>query len=163
MSYMADLSGVLGAGGPIYAKNSTNIKAGTGLEMNDFLSLMVAQFQNQDIDNTASTSDMMNQMVQMSVVQAITGITTLLNDATTLMYASSLVGKEVTVGQYVNGELTEIRGAVTGTGTLNGQQVIFLGDKSYYLSDVMAIGRLPDLEDITPPTGGEASEGGATA
>ncbi|MDE7034776.1 MAG: hypothetical protein K2O74_00810, partial [Eubacteriales bacterium] len=49
------------------AENSTNVKAGTSLDMDDFLTLMVAMFQNQDIDNTADTSDMLNQMVQMSV------------------------------------------------------------------------------------------------
>ena len=35
------------------------------LSFTDMLGLMVAQFQNQTIDNQASTSDMMNQLVQM--------------------------------------------------------------------------------------------------
>ncbi|MGE4275672.1 MAG: flagellar hook capping FlgD N-terminal domain-containing protein [Lawsonibacter sp.] len=146
MSYLADLSSVLstGSSSTTAAQNSTNTNAGSALDMTDFLSLMVAMFQNQDIDNTASTSDMMNQMVQMSVVQAISDISTLINDSTTLTYAASLVGKEVTIGQYVGGDLQELVGTVTGTGTLNGQQVIFIGDDSYYLSDIMAIGRLPE-------------------
>ncbi len=146
MSYLTDLSRVLGTNGASIkqSQSSTNKKAGSSLDMTDFLTLMVAMFQNQDIDNTASTSEMMNQMVQMSVVQAITDISTLINDSTTLTYAASLVGKEVTIGQYVGGELKELLGTVTGTGTLNGQQVIFLGNDSYYLSDIMAIGRLPE-------------------
>ena len=53
------------------ATNSTNKKAGKDLDMNDFLTLMVAMFQNQDIDNAASTTDMMNQLVQMTTMQAI--------------------------------------------------------------------------------------------
>ena len=137
------------------AQNSTNKKAGKELDMNDFLTLMVAMFQNQDIDNAASTTDMMNQMVQMSVVQAITNISTLIDDSTVLTYAASLVGKEVTVGQYVGKELKEIVGVVTGTGTLNGQQVIFIGDESYYLNDVMAVGRLPDKGTDLNPDGSE--------
>ena len=151
MSYLADLSSVLSTSSSATSavKNSTNTNAGKSLDMTDFLSLMVAMFQNQDIDNAASTSDMMNQMVQMSVVQAITDISTLINDSTTLTYAASLVGKEVTIGQYVGGDLQELVGTVTGTGTLNGQQVIFLGDKSYYLSDIMAIGRLPANTDTS--------------
>ena len=124
------------------ATQSTNKKAGTELDMTDFLQLMVAMFQNQDIDNAASTTDMMNQMVQMSVVQAITNIT----DATVMMYAGSLVGKEVTVGTWNGGELQETVGTVTGTGMAGGQQVIFVNGKSYYLSDIMAVGRLPDVE-----------------
>ncbi|MPN57912.1 hypothetical protein SDC9_205608 [bioreactor metagenome] len=44
----------------------------------------------------------------------------------------------------MGGELKELLGTVTGTGTLTGQQVLFLGNDSYYLSDIMAIGRLPE-------------------
>lgn len=162
MSYMTDISNLIGAGKTQTpeAKHSTDKKAGTELGMNDFLTLMVAMFQNQDIDNTASTSEMMNQMVQMSVVQAITSISTLINDSTSLTYAASLVGKEVTIGQYKNGKLEELVGTVTGTGTLNGQQVIFVGNDSYYLSDIMAIGRLPEIpEDAVPGEDGEKDEG----
>ncbi|RKJ42099.1 flagellar hook capping protein [Acutalibacter sp. 1XD8-33] len=140
------------------ATQSTNKKAGSELDMTDFLTLMVAMFQNQDIDNAASTTDMMNQMVQMSVVQAITSISTLIDDSTVLTYAASLVGKEVTIGEYNGKELKEIVGTVTGTGTLNGQQVVFIGDKSYYLSDIMAVGRLPAKEDLKEP-GADESEG----
>lgn len=159
MSYLADLSSVLGTSYSVKeSQNSTNTSAGSSLDMTDFLSLMVAMFQNQDIDNAASTSDMMNQMVQMSVVQAVTDISTLINDSTTLTYAASLVGKEVTIGQYVGGDLQELVGTVTGTGTLNGEQVIFIGDDSYYLSDIMAIGKLPatttaSSEDTTSQAG----------
>lgn len=116
-------------------------KDNTTIEMTDFLMLMVAQFQNQSIDNTADTSDMLNQMVQMQMVQALTNMT----DATVTMYAGSLVGKEVTVGQYNgDGKLEEIVGTVTGTGVSGGDQVIFVDGKSYYLSDIMAVGRLPE-------------------
>ncbi|MEA4934013.1 MAG: flagellar hook capping FlgD N-terminal domain-containing protein [Lawsonibacter sp.] len=161
MSYLSDLSPVLGTDYSVKdSKNTTNKKAGSALDMTDFLSLIVAMFQNQDIDNAASTSDMMNQMVQMSVVQAVTNISTLINDSTTLTYAASLVGKEVTIGQYVGKDLQEHVGTVTGTGTLKGQQVIFIGDNSYYLSDIMAIGKLPattqstaSSEDTTNQTG----------
>ena len=41
------------------------------LSFTDMLGLMVAQFQNQTIDNQASTTDMMNQLVQMTTMQAI--------------------------------------------------------------------------------------------
>ncbi len=141
------------------ATQSTNKKAGTELDMTDFLQLMVAMFQNQDIDNAASTTDMMNQMVQMSVVQAITNINKLIDDSTVLTYAASLVGKEVTIGQYKGKELQEIVGTVTGTGTLNGQQVVFIGEESYYLNDIMAVGRLPAKKD-NKPGGTEGVEDG---
>lgn len=140
---------------------TTNPSAGkSSLDMLDFLKLMVLQFQNQDPENAASTSDMMNQLVQMSVVQAVTNIT----DATTMLYSASLVGKEVTIGVYGREGLEEIVGVVTGTGTYNGQQVVFVNDESYYLSDIMAVGRLPEVEEPpeTPDEGGGDDETGTT-
>lgn len=114
------------------------------LTMEDFLQLMIAQFQNQDIDNPASTSDMLNQLMQMSTIQAMATMT----DATTMTYAASLVGKTVTIGEYSSGQgLKEIVGVVTGTGTYDGEQVIFVNGKSYKLSSIMAVGELPDEEE----------------
>ena len=45
------------------------------LSFTDMLGLMVTQFQNQSIDNQASTTDMMNQLVQMTTMQAMTALT----------------------------------------------------------------------------------------
>ena len=139
------------------AEHSTNRKAGYDLDMEGFLQLMVATLQNQTIDNTADPSEMMNQMVQMSVIQAINNISTLVSDSTNLTYAVSLVGKEVTIGQRIGGEIVEIVGKVTGTGTLNGRQVIFLDDDEtpYYLTDIMAVGRLPEIKDKTDGGSGD--------
>lgn len=138
-TYLAGTSGLASAAAA--AKASSSSEDRTALDMNDFLTLMVAQFQNQTIDNTADTTDMLNQLVQMSTIQAITNIT----DATVMMYAGSLVGKEVTVGQYdSNGQLQELVGTVTGTGVSGGDQVIFVDGQTYYLNQIMAVGRLPE-------------------
>lgn len=138
------------------------------LDMTDFLMLMVEQFKNQTIDNTASTSDMMNQLVQMSVMQAVNDVTDSLKvvvDANTLSYAGSLVGKEVTVGEFdKKGKLVEIVGTVTGTGTLEGQQVIFINDDAYFLNQIMAVGRLPKVpEDDKDKGDGENNDSGDNA
>ncbi len=163
MAYMTDASGVLGAlQTELATKNSTSKKAGKDLTTDDFLVLMCAMFQNQDIDNTASTADMMNQFVQISVIQAVTDISSLIHDTSTLTYASSLVGKTVTIGMYEGNELKEIEGVVTGTGTLNGEQVIFIGDDIYMLSDIMAIGKLPEVKDPEKPDGDGTEDGDGT-
>ena len=163
MAYMTDSSGVLGAlQTELATKNSTSKKAGKDLTTDDFLVLMCAMFQNQDIDNTASTADMMNQFVQISVIQAVTDISSLIHDTSTLTYASSLVGKTVTIGMYEGNELKEIEGVVTGTGTLNGEQVIFIGDDIYMLSDIMAIGKLPEVKDPEKPDGDGTEDGDGT-
>ncbi len=139
-----------------------------GLDFTDFLQLMVAQLQNQTIDSAADTSDMLNQLVQMSVVGMMSTVKSSLENltsASTLTYAASLVGKTVTVGAYdENGEIKEIVGEVTGTGTYQGMPVIFIGDDMYALNSIMAVGRLPQLpEEGGEGEGGEGgSQGGST-
>ena len=128
--------------------------ASNELSFTDMLELMVVQFQNQTIDNQTDTSEMMNQLVQMSVVQAMTAMTDQMEQLATLntmTYSASLVGKEVTVGAYdEQGVLQEIVGTVTASGTYNGEPVIFVDGVSYLLSSVMAVGRLPEAS--APPS-----------
>lgn len=139
-----------------YLKDSSADKL--TLTMEDFLQLMIAQFQNQDIDNPASTSDMMNQLISMSTIQAMSTMT----DAATMSYVASLVGKTVTIGEYTSASgLKEIVGEVTGTGTYNGEQVVFVNGKSYALSSIMAVGELPPTEK-TPSNGTEGTGGSDT-
>ena len=136
-----------------------------GLNFEDFLQLMVQQLQNQTMDNTADTSEMLNQLVQMSVVSMMSSVKTSLDTltvSTTMTYAASLVGKTVTVGAYnEDGELEEIVGEVTGTGTYQGTQVIFVNGEMYPLSSIMAVGELPEVPE-EPGEGGDSGEGGGT-
>lgn len=133
-----------------------------GLEFSDYLQLMVAQLQNQTIDNAMDTSDMLNQLVQMSVVQMMSTVQSSLEsltEASTLTYAASLVGKTVTVGKYdEEGNIQEIVGTVTGTGTYQDTPVIFVGDEMYPLSNIIAVGTLPAVSE-TPEGGGEGQTG----
>lgn len=129
-------------------------EANNTLSFQDMLLLMVTQLQNQTIDNQADTSDMMNQLVQMTSMQAMNDMVSQMKDLTTaniLSYSSSLVGKTVTVGVYNEdtGKLEEIVGEVEAAGTYDGQQVIYIKGKAYYLSQIMAVGTLPKPE--TPP------------
>jgi flagellar basal-body rod modification protein FlgD len=143
MSSISDLSQLYSTGALSGLQMNTSSSSSTSLDMTDFLQLMVTQLTSQTIDDTADTSDMLNQLVQMQVVQAITDIT----DATMTMYAGSLVGKEVTIAQYTSdGQLQQTVGVVTGTGQANGEQIVFIGDQSYYLSEITAIGRLPSAD-----------------
>lgn len=147
--------------GTLWTKSTTKIaehdkkKASTTLDMTDFLQLMVVQLQSQTIDNTADTSDMLNQMVQMQMVTALSNMT----DASVMSYAGSMVGKEVTVANMVDGKLEERVVTITGTGTSNGEQVVFAGDEVFKLSDIMAIGRLPEIPE--EDEGGEGEDAGA--
>ena len=158
-------------------KNARDPK--TDLGFMDMLQLMIVQLQNQTIDNQADTNDMMNQMIQMTVMQAITSMSTQVETLTesmtnlnTMTYAASLVGKEVTVGIIegtgADAKLKEITGKVTATGYYDGEPIIFLDDdKSYLLSSIMTVGKLPDKGETKPPEGSgdsgtDAGDNGST-
>ena len=148
-------------------------EANNTLSFEDMLLLMVTQLQNQTIDNTADTNDMMNQIIQMTVMQAITDMKTQVDDLTEaniMSYSASLVGKTVTMGIVnKNGELVDEKvGVITATGTYNGQRVVYMGDEMFPLNQIMAVGTLPEKpenpeepgegEDVDKPEGSD--EGG---
>lgn len=157
-SYIGDIAALTSTQSTSSVKKNSD---SFGLDMTDFLKMMVAQFQNQDPENAADTSDMLNQMVQMSMIQAIADIT----DAVSLSYSASLVGKEVTVGTFDSeGKLQEVVGTVTGTGSYNGSPVIYVDGQMYSMSSIMAVGRLPSTEPAQPeqPEQPDVTEPGGT-
>ena len=157
-SYIGDIAAMTSTQSSSSVKKSSD---SFGLDMTDFLKMMVAQFQNQDPENAADTSEMLNQMVQMSMIQAIADIT----DAVSLSYSASLVGKEVTVGTFDSeGKLQEVVGTVTGTGSYNGDPVIYVDGQMYSMSSIMAVGRLPSTEPAQPeqPEQPDVTEPGGT-
>ena len=133
-----------------------------GLDMSDFLSLMVAQFTNQSLDQTADISDMLNQLVQMQMVTALASMSTTMEtmtDHSIMSYAASLVGKEVTVAGYdKDGKYNELIGTVTATGSYGGEQVVFVDDQMFYMTQIIAVGRLPSV-DAANGAGGNSNSG----
>ncbi len=127
----------------------------TGLMFDDFMLLMIQQLQSQTMDNTMDTNAMMEQMVQMSTVEMLSSVQESIDalvQTNIMSYSASLVGKTVTIGEIDDdGNLTEIVGQVTGTGTYQGQSVLFLDGEMYPLSSIMAVGTLPAVEQ--PDTG----------
>ena len=148
---MADIASLLGTNTTV-ATNSTSRKNNTDLDMTDFLKLMIVQLQSQTMDDTMDTSEMMNQLVQMQMITAITNM----NETSLMTYASSMVGKEVTIGIRDGNTLKEVPVKVVGTGMSNGEQVIFGEDEkgnveTYKLNQIMAIGKLPPKVEATDP------------
>ena len=140
-SLMGDIGSLLGANSANIVQNSTSRKGNTELNMEDFLKLMIVQLTSQTIDDTMDTSEMMNQMVQMQMITAITNMT----EVSVQSYANSLVGQLVTVGVVQGNTLEERVIQIMGTGTYNGQQVVFGSDGNmYFLNQIMAVGVLPD-------------------
>lgn len=140
------------------SSNSRTKAAGNSqtLTMTNFMQLLIAQLTNQDPMNPMSDSDMMAQLTQMATVEAMTTFT----DISTTTYSASLVGKEVTVADVdAQGNMKEVCGTVTGAALYDGQQIIFIEGKSYYLTQIMAVGRLPEKTEA--PDGEDNSSGGA--
>ncbi|MBQ9346814.1 MAG: hypothetical protein IJT94_05650, partial [Oscillibacter sp.] len=46
------------------------------------------------------------------------------------------------------------------TGVVNGQQAVFIGDQSYWMSDIMAVGRLPGEEKADSVESGSVENNG---
>lgn len=115
---------------------TTAKKSKTSLDMDDFLKLMVAQLQNQDMNNTADTSEYTTQMAQFSMVQALTD----LNDLAMTTYTVSLVGKNVTLAENnSDGSLHVVTGTVEGVNLYNGESQIIVDGISYPVSSIMEV------------------------
>jgi flagellar basal-body rod modification protein FlgD len=154
---MIDLGSTYAVNGLTSTTATHSSGSSSSLDMSDFLELMVCEFQNQTIDDTADTSDMLNQLVQMQMIQSITEITEAMNT----MYAGSMVGKQVTIGQYDSfGNLTTTTGTITGTGVSNGEQVFFVGDDIYSMSDFLSIGELPSVAQTSTSSSADSTYNG---
>ena len=79
--------------------------------------------------------------------------------ANVMAYSASLVGQTVTIGVYneKTKEYDELYGKVEAMGMYNGEPVIFIEGKSYPLSNVMAVGKLP--EKVDPPETDDKEDG----
>ena len=153
-SILGDIGNLMGAYGTVTPTHSNSRKGNTELNMEDFLQLMIVQLTSQTIDDTMDTSEMMNQLVQMQMITAITNMT----EVSVQSYANSLVGQVITVGYVQGNNLEERVVQVMGTGTYGGQQVIFASDGNmYYLNQIMAVGILPDENGDYPQLSGSGS------
>lgn len=141
---MSDVSGVYGPTSLNSTRTSKKDSSG-GMSMDDFYSMLAAQLKYQDADNPMDTSEMVNQMVQTQMIQAITQMSSM--NMTT--YASSMVGKEATMavldekGNYTGKNET---GVITGV-MLGSNPVLYIGEKPYGLSQLMNIGKVPEKPD----------------
>ena len=119
------------------ASTTSSKKTETTLNMDDFLKLMVAQLQNQDMNNTADTSQYTTQMAQFSMVQALTDLTKL----TKTTYSLSMIGKEVTLAENKSdGSLNVITGTVEGVNLYDGDAQVIVKGISYPMSSIMKVG-----------------------
>ena len=105
----------------------------SAMDMDDFLKLMVAQLQNQDMYNSTDNSEFMAQMAQYSMVQSLTEMTA----QSKATYSVSLIGKDVTLKESGTSKL--ISGTVDGVSLYNGETKIVVNGNSYDMSDILTV------------------------
>lgn len=116
------------------------------LDPDQFLNLLVLQMQNQDFMNPMDDTTYITQMTQFSNMQQMQKMA----EYSQTSYAMSLVGKTVTASRIqVNGSLDTTTGVVDKVSLLDGEYVLYVGGKTYTLSQIMSI-----------QTGSESGEAG---
>ncbi len=115
----------------------------SSFEMDDFMQMMVAQLQNQDMHSSMDSSEYVNQMAQYSMIQAITDMTASMSDMMTMSttnYGVSLIGKEVTMAiKGSDGEIESLSGVVEGVNFYKGETQVMVDGKSYSLTQIMSV------------------------
>lgn len=119
-----------------------------------FFKLLAAQLQNQDMSNPMDNSEMMTQMTQIAMMQAMSNFSTAMEDFSqinTISYGTSMMGKKVLLATAdSSGELKKITGTVTRVDIFSGVPVLYIDNDEktgYPISSVMSVFE----EGHTPP------------
>ena len=108
----------------------------TTLSMDDFIKLLVAQLENQDMNNTTDTSELVAQMAQYSMVEAINSM----SEQSKVASSFNLIGKGATVATTdANGNKTYAYGVVDGVTINSGEVDVVISGKSYSMDDVTEV------------------------
>ena len=171
---MADSLGVSGTSDP-YTRYSYTAQANdkNTITMTGFFQLLATQLQNQDMTNPMDNSEIMAQMTQMAMVQAMTTMTDTMKNSSainTQTYAAGLVGQEVTMAVtqkniYGQEEPVDVKYAkVEWVDFTSGDPTIKLegDDKIYSLGHLVGMGRVPNpFKDQTGESSGTEGPGGS--
>lgn len=133
--------------GATYAATSNDRNT---LDITDYFQLLASQLANQDMTDPMSSSEMMQELVQMAMVQSISTMTETMEATqalSTQTYAAGLIGQQVTVAITVDGSATGVKtGKVASVNFTSSEPTIKLeGDSTDYpLSYVLGMGKIDD-------------------
>lgn len=125
----------------------TTSKKNSDLSTESFFKLLAAQLQNQDMSSPMDNSEMMTQMTQIAMMQAMQNFSTAMDDSAkvnTINYGTSMIGKKVSISYMdKDGSLVKKEGNVDRVDIYNGTPRLFLsGDTStdgYAVSSIMSV------------------------
>jgi len=141
----------------------TVLSTNAQMSMTDFYKIMAAQLKYQDPSSPVDSSDMLNQMTQMSMISSIENMNTMIMTS----YTTSMIGKEVTIAvkQRDSNKVEEVKGVVTGVNLSGKETTVWVNGKEYRASQIMQIGQTGKKEDKKKPEnkgGGTAAPGSTT-
>ena len=149
-----DVGSVSGTSNPYEFQSYTVESNKNTLSMTDFFQLLATQLRNQDTSNPMETSEMMAQLTQMGMMQAMSSMTTAIDTSSAVSaqtYAAGLIGQEITVAvteekNGINVPVGVKYAKVEYVSFVNGNPVLKVeGDKTEYpLSNVLGVGRIPN-------------------
>ncbi|MGA2023216.1 MAG: flagellar hook capping FlgD N-terminal domain-containing protein [Steroidobacteraceae bacterium] len=122
-----------------------------GLTMNDFLTLMTAQLQNQDPLNPADSNEFLSQLSELSTVQGISQMNTTMTALSTSLISSQALASASLVGQNVLAPATSA--SYTSGSTLSGAVQVPTGANSVMLTITNAGGALVDQIPVSATSG----------
>jgi len=106
------------------------------LGQSDFLSLMTEQMKNQDFMNPTDNTESIAQLAQFNSLQQMQQMTYYAGAS----FATSLIGKSVTLGSADSGSVEKITGVVSAI-KLNGESFeVIVNGKSYKTANIMQVG-----------------------
>jgi flagellar basal-body rod modification protein FlgD len=144
------------AGGTSSAANSSSSTSGGsssigGLTMNDFLTLMTAQLQNQDPLNPTDSNQFLSQLAELSTVEGISQLNTSMTTLSNSMLSSQALSSAALVGQGVLAPATSA--AYTSGTALSGAVQVPTGATNVVLSITNSGGAVVDQLNV-PATAG---------
>ena len=173
---MASTDAVGGTGNLLYnsaatdTNSSVSTKKNTEVTTEGFFKLLAAQLQNQDMSSPMDNSEMMTQMTQIAMMQAMDNFSTSMDDfaqVNTINYGTSMMGKSVLIGVLdKNGNVEKHKGTVTRVDIYNGTPTMYLDDDTktgYPVSGIMSVyekGHEP-VDETTNTTNNENTENNA--
>ena len=120
-----------------------------GLTMNDFLTLMTAQLQNQDPLNPTDSNQFLSQLSELSTVEGISQLNTSMGTLSNSMLASQAVNSAALVGQTILAPASA--GALESGGAISGAVQVPSGASSVTLSITNSSG--VTVAQVAMPTG----------
>ncbi len=117
---------------------------GVALSQNDFMTLLVAQMQNQDPLNPVNATDFVTQLAQFTQVSTMQGMSTNLGQMVSLQQmsqGSNLIGKQITFS--VTGQAKPGSGVVSALQINSGNVNLVVGNQTVPLSQVLSVQAAP--------------------